>query len=85
MFGSSANSFGLDSSDVDVCCLWKFPDGKLAPSPIPPVELVRIAATVAEETGMTDVRSLFQVHVVVQERMIPSCGDVFSVDTGVCA
>jgi hypothetical protein len=58
VFGSSANTFGMESSDVDVCALWRDGTGQLIPQQLAPAELVRIAALMAEELGMEEVRSV---------------------------
>lgn len=58
VFGSSANTFGMESSDVDVCALWRDGAGQLIPQQLPPAELVRVASLVAEELGMEEVRCL---------------------------
>ena len=57
VFGSSANTFGLDTSDVDMCVIWKSYDGNLVSPPISPPDIVTIAAAVANEMGMLEVRA----------------------------
>lgn len=56
VFGSSANTFGMDTSDVDMCVIWKAYDGNLVSPPISPPDIVTIAAAVANDMGMLDVR-----------------------------
>jgi hypothetical protein len=75
MFGSSANGFGLDGSDIDLCVVWTDGHGRPVPEPISPRDfVVRVGQLLTDDGTMTNVTVRDSARIPIVQFHDPASG-----------